>query len=745
MSSGYITTVNADSFIQHIQDEKLIGAFPSINSVSPSIGANTAPSPSQSVPDASISEPSGLIIQTYHNSEPQQQTPRLAADNSIMASSLPATPLMPLAPAPDPYSYFYSYSYSMSPNLFGLDPSLYSLSPSDNQRLLPTQNNGLQDPLSVIPDTSIGIDKSPSQYAYPYPLDPSLYSLSPSDNQRLLPTQNNGLQDPLSVIPDTSIGIDKSPSQYAYPYPLDPSLYSLSPSDNQRLLPTQNNGLQDPLSVIPDTSIGLDKYSYGPIDGKLNVANPPSFQIINSTTNASAHPYTINAPTHVTPEQFAGSDNIAKPFIQDSIPREPLFAPLIPPTNATSQIIDNQQYNNKLAYASNPQVSITNDSDLPLSSSASNNNNATGRIAGFSSNNTTTSKTTQNEPHNIILTKTQPDLAGSSLATIDGKLNNDVTNNDNETKLSLANMSQAPSSYNLTASSSPALLSPMVVTAESDNGTADSMNSASDSCALQLSLNDTISLRTLDAESPSMGSNMPVAPNEDLPKSSASSSSCESESASLGNNRYIVWTEGDEENRRVFFTKSTDGGNSFEKISSLSAYEASSSFNPQIAVLGGGMDLNVVWQEDDPNTRNQDVFFTKSTDGGNSFAKPINLSEDPAGSGNPQISAKGNKIYVVWGGTTPGANDIFFRKSTDGGISFSSTEKLTNSQGLSYLPKISKATEKDVEIVWQNSLTGTDQILSRTSGDAGASFSQLHKLNNNLKNFFWNDDILESR
>ena len=78
----------------------------------------------------------------------------------------------------------------------------------------------------------------------------------------------------------------------------------------------------------------------------------------------------------------------------------------------------------------------------------------------------------------------------------------------------------------------------------------------------------------------------------------------------------------------------------------MSTYAPSGSFSPQLAVSGNN--VYVVWQEDDAITGNQDIFFKKSTDGGDTFTDEINLSKDPGGSGDPQIHVSGRNLYIVW-------------------------------------------------------------------------------------------------
>ena len=68
----------------------------------------------------------------------------------------------------------------------------------------------------------------------------------------------------------------------------------------------------------------------------------------------------------------------------------------------------------------------------------------------------------------------------------------------------------------------------------------------------------------------------------------------------------------------------------------------------------------------------------------------VNLSNE--NSFDQQIAALGNKSYVVWADETTGNGDIYFKRSTDGGATFSSTTiNLSNNTGSSVNPKISAA------------------------------------------------------
>ena len=68
---------------------------------------------------------------------------------------------------------------------------------------------------------------------------------------------------------------------------------------------------------------------------------------------------------------------------------------------------------------------------------------------------------------------------------------------------------------------------------------------------------------------------------------------------------------------------------------------------PQVSSSSNSVYL--VWQESvgSYGSRNYDIFFRQSNDGGDTFGSSINLSNNPGFSEHPQIASVGNNIYVV--------------------------------------------------------------------------------------------------
>ena len=188
------------------------------------------------------------------------------------------------------------------------------------------------------------------------------------------------------------------------------------------------------------------------------------------------------------------------------------------------------------------------------------------------------------------------------------------------------------------------------------------------------------------------------------------------------------------ENSSILFRASTDDGYTFKKIKSLS----NSAFKsyPKIAAFENS--AYVVWnvgiigdnnsEDNNANNINNGIFFTKSFDRGNSFSDTIKLNSDQNSIGESQITAYGNNVYVVWGGNPDDkvVGDIFFVKSSDNGNRFAKAESLGEENSLNV--EIISGENNNVYVAWQALLSdGNEEILFKKSSDNGATFTNINE------------------
>jgi hypothetical protein len=93
-------------------------------------------------------------------------------------------------------------------------------------------------------------------------------------------------------------------------------------------------------------------------------------------------------------------------------------------------------------------------------------------------------------------------------------------------------------------------------------------------------------------------------------------------------------------------------------------------------ITASGDNVYVTWW--DNKTGNWEVFFSKSTDNGETFDDTINLSNANGRSEDASIAASGDNVYVTWWDNKTGTREPFFRGSTDGGETFGNTIMLNS-------------------------------------------------------------------
>ena len=172
------------------------------------------------------------------------------------------------------------------------------------------------------------------------------------------------------------------------------------------------------------------------------------------------------------------------------------------------------------------------------------------------------------------------------------------------------------------------------------------------------------------------------------------------------NNMYIVWQGNFKGQFDIFLSKSSNGGITFSKPINLSN-DSGDSTNPNLIELHNN--LYVIWN--DNNTKNYNVMIKRSSDSGITFSKPINLSNSTnADSNNPQLASTANELFVVWQGNFKGQFDIFLSKSSNGGITFSKPINLSNSTNADSINPQLASTANELFVVWQEDLSGNNQI-----------------------------------
>lgn len=188
------------------------------------------------------------------------------------------------------------------------------------------------------------------------------------------------------------------------------------------------------------------------------------------------------------------------------------------------------------------------------------------------------------------------------------------------------------------------------------------------------------------------------------------------------NNVYLVWGEN---STIINFVHSNDGGTTFSMPVNLSKNNTlGESTDPRIA-----SDTNNVYVTWENNAYNHPsgLYFARSTDSGNTFSTPTNLTGDIVHVFSDMISSN-NSVYITWMNRTTDKWDVFFTKSNDTGTTFDKIHNLTGQIKSSFnVPQV-VSDENNVYIAFGTWYPGNDILLVKSNNN-GNSFANMVNLN----------------
>jgi BNR repeat-like domain len=183
-----------------------------------------------------------------------------------------------------------------------------------------------------------------------------------------------------------------------------------------------------------------------------------------------------------------------------------------------------------------------------------------------------------------------------------------------------------------------------------------------------------------------------------------------------GTNVYVVWHDDTSGGCEIYFRKSTDGGTNWQASKRLT-YSQRHAILPAIAV--SGVNVYVVWAEDDYGANKDDVYFRRSADGGVTWqaVRRLTYSTDISSPDlEPELAVSGSNIYVVWFDNPSGSDEIYFRKSADGGATWQAVKRLSYASWGFREPAVA-VDGSIIHIVWYG-----DDLCYKKSHDAGSTW-----------------------
>jgi hypothetical protein len=195
----------------------------------------------------------------------------------------------------------------------------------------------------------------------------------------------------------------------------------------------------------------------------------------------------------------------------------------------------------------------------------------------------------------------------------------------------------------------------------------------------------------------------------------------------------VVWEDERQGNSEIYYKVSTNGGVTWNADMRLTN-DPANSWNPTVAV--SGLDVHVTWYDDRNGSGNWEIYYKRSTDGGLNWGTETRLTNNSHVSRYPCIAVSGSVVHLVWHDDRDGNFEIYYKRSTDGGLNWGADTRLTNALDISMYPNIA-VSGSVVHLVWFDLRDGNYEIYYNRSADGGINWETDTRITNELAFSFY--------
>jgi hypothetical protein len=192
-----------------------------------------------------------------------------------------------------------------------------------------------------------------------------------------------------------------------------------------------------------------------------------------------------------------------------------------------------------------------------------------------------------------------------------------------------------------------------------------------------------------------------------------------------GNFVHAVWYDY-RDNWDLYYKRSSDGGATWAPDVRLTN-DPANTYNPSFVL--SGTNLHVTWEEFRDGTR--EIYYKRSIDNGTTWGLDTRLTNDTATQNNNSLAVSGALVHLVWADLRHGHKEIYYRRSTDDGQTWSAEVRLTNNAtGNRSYPAIS-ASGQTINMVWTDDRDGNGEVYHKRSSDGGLTWGNDTRITTN--------------
>ncbi len=186
----------------------------------------------------------------------------------------------------------------------------------------------------------------------------------------------------------------------------------------------------------------------------------------------------------------------------------------------------------------------------------------------------------------------------------------------------------------------------------------------------------------------------------------------------------IVWSDQRDSTDQIYFKRSTDSGATWGPDTRLTFYRYSGKGYPTLVTDQRNW-VQLVWI-DNRLGPSEEIFYKRSTDGGSTWTSDTALTLPPHYVISLSIGADEYEgVHLVWDGRPGGSSDssrVFYRRSTDSGVTWDTVRQLNTSLFQAHYPSVSADSQGFVYCAWADKRSGGSQIYFRRSTDSGSTW-----------------------